>query len=66
MLLDQFHEVVGEERMNVPEARGMTFYQIVTLASIVEHEAVARRGTAADRRRLPEPARRAARRRRRS
>jgi len=40
MLLDRFAEVVGEERMNVPESRHMTFYQIVTLASIVEHEAV--------------------------
>ena len=39
MLLDQFLAVVGEERMNVPDSRGMTFYQIVTLASIVEHEA---------------------------
>ena len=39
MLLDRFAEVVGEERMNVPAARHMTFYQIVTLASIVEHEA---------------------------
>ena len=26
--------------MNVPESRGLTFYQVVTLASIVEHEAV--------------------------
>jgi UPF0755 protein len=39
-LLDRFHEEVGEERMDVPDARGMTFYEIVTLASIVEHEAV--------------------------
>ena len=39
MLLDQFLVVVGEERMNVPASRGMTFYEIVTLASIVEHEA---------------------------
>ena len=39
MLLDQFLEVVGEERMDVPASRGMTFYEIVTLASIVEHEA---------------------------
>lgn len=38
MLLDKFHETVGEERMNVPESRGLTFYQVVTLASIVEHE----------------------------
>jgi UPF0755 protein len=40
LLLDRFHEVVGDELMNVPKERGMTFYQIVTLASIVEHEAV--------------------------
>ncbi len=39
MLLDQFVNVVGEERMDVPETRGMSFYEIVTLASIVEHEA---------------------------
>ncbi|HEX5149558.1 MAG TPA: endolytic transglycosylase MltG [Candidatus Limnocylindrales bacterium] len=39
-LLDNFFAKVGEERMNVPEARGMTFYEIVTLASIVEHEAI--------------------------
>jgi len=40
LLLNRFHEVVGDDRMNVPEARGMNFYQIVTLASIVEHEAI--------------------------
>jgi UPF0755 protein len=39
MLLDRFAEVVGPDRMDVPKNRGMTFYQIVTLASIVEHEA---------------------------
>jgi UPF0755 protein len=39
-LLDNFYKKVGEARINVPAARGMTFYQIVTLASIVEHEAV--------------------------
>jgi len=38
-LLDRFLEVVGEERMDVPRSRGMSFYEIVTLASIVEHEA---------------------------
>jgi UPF0755 protein len=38
-LLDRFLAVVGEDRMNVPEARGLNFYQVVTLASIVEHEA---------------------------
>jgi UPF0755 protein len=40
LLLDRFEEVVTTERMTVPEARGMTFYEIVTLASIVEHEAI--------------------------
>ena len=39
MLLDRFLEVVGEDRMDVPADRHMTFYQVVTLASIVEHEA---------------------------
>jgi UPF0755 protein len=39
-LLDNFYAKVGEARMSVPESRGMTFYQIVTLASIVEHEAI--------------------------
>ena len=40
MLLDRFVAVVGEERMNVPAERKLNFYQIVTLASIVEHEAI--------------------------
>jgi UPF0755 protein len=39
MLLDRFAQVVGPDRMNVPGSRHMTFYQVVTLASIVEHEA---------------------------
>ncbi len=39
LLLDRFYEAVGEERINVPDARGMSFYEVVTLASIVEHEA---------------------------
>ena len=39
MLLDRFAEVVGTQRMDVPASRHMTFYQVVTLASIVEHEA---------------------------
>jgi UPF0755 protein len=39
MELDKFLAVVGEQRMTVPNGRGMTFFQIVTLASIVEHEA---------------------------
>ena len=40
MLLDRFHEVVGDDRMKVPADRGLNFYQVVTLASIVEHEAI--------------------------
>lgn len=40
LLLDRFEEVVTAERMNVPDERGLTFYEIVTLASIVEHEAI--------------------------
>lgn len=40
LLLNRFEEVVGAERMAVPEERGLTFYEIVTLASIVEHEAI--------------------------
>jgi UPF0755 protein len=39
MLLDRFYETVGADRMNVAKARGLTFYQIVSLASIVEQEA---------------------------
>jgi UPF0755 protein len=38
MLLTKFLDAVGTERMNVPAERGMNFYQIVTLASIVQHE----------------------------
>jgi UPF0755 protein len=38
MLLDKFYEAVTPARMNVPAVRKMTFYQIVTLASIVQHE----------------------------
>ena len=40
MMLDTFIDRVGEERLKVPEKRGLTFYQILTLASIVEREAV--------------------------
>lgn len=40
LLLNRFQAVVGEERMDVPESRDMTFYEIVILASIVEHEAI--------------------------
>ncbi len=40
VLLNRFHEKVGDARMAVPEDRGLSFYEIVTLASIVEHEAI--------------------------
>ena len=39
LMLDKFAANVGPERMAVPVARGMTFYQVLTLASIVEREA---------------------------
>jgi UPF0755 protein len=38
-MLDGFHAAMGD-RMNVPASRGMTFYQVLSLASLVEHEAV--------------------------
>jgi UPF0755 protein len=38
MELDKFLASVGQERMTVPASRGMNFYQILTLASIVQHE----------------------------
>lgn len=40
MMLDKFYNAVGEARLNVPESRGLTFYQVIALASIVEREAV--------------------------
>ena len=40
MMLDKFHDAVGDARLAVPETRGLTFYQILALASIVEREAV--------------------------
>ncbi|MBI2776195.1 MAG: endolytic transglycosylase MltG [Chloroflexi bacterium] len=40
MMLDKFYTAVGEARMTVPESRGLTFYQVLSLASIVEREAV--------------------------
>lgn len=39
-MLDTFYRQVGPDRMVVPSSRGMTFYQVMTLASIVEREAV--------------------------
>src|SRR5437870_5088526 len=40
MMLDAFYRQIGPDRMTVPKARGMTFYQVLTLASLVEKEAV--------------------------
>lgn len=39
MMLDAFHERVGA-LLAVPETRGLSFYQVLVLASIVEREAV--------------------------
>jgi UPF0755 protein len=39
-MLDTFYEQVGPDRMNVAKARGLSFYQVMTLASLVEKEAV--------------------------
>ena len=40
LMLDGFVANVGEDRLNVPKDRGLDFYQVLTLASIVEREAV--------------------------
>jgi UPF0755 protein len=40
LMLDKFIATVGEERLAVPEERGLTFFEVLTLASIVEREAV--------------------------
>jgi UPF0755 protein len=40
MLLDQFIGVVGQDRLAVAEERGLTFHEVLSLASIVEREAV--------------------------
>ena len=39
LMLDNFHNAI-EGRMDVPAARGMTFYQVLSLASMVEHEVI--------------------------
>jgi UPF0755 protein len=39
-MLDGFHTAVGEPKMKVPAERGLSFYQVLALASIVEREAV--------------------------
>lgn len=40
MMLDAFYERVGPERLAVAETRGLTFHQVLALASIVDREAV--------------------------
>ncbi|MCU0505343.1 MAG: endolytic transglycosylase MltG [Chloroflexi bacterium] len=38
-MLDRFYAEVGVDRMAVPKERGLSFYEVLTLASIVEIEA---------------------------
>ena len=38
-MLDNFHAQIGD-RLDVPAARGLSFYEVLTLASLVEHEAL--------------------------
>lgn len=38
MELDKFYSAIGQDRMKVAKSRGMNFYQILSLASIVQHE----------------------------
>ena len=40
LMLDKFIANVGEARLAVPKERGLNLYQVLTLASIVEREAV--------------------------
>ncbi len=40
MMLDAFYKRVGPDRLDVPESRKLTFHEVLTLASIVEREAV--------------------------
>jgi UPF0755 protein len=40
LMLDKFAANVGEDRLDVPGDRNLTFYQVMALASIVEREAV--------------------------
>lgn len=39
-MLDGFIKAVGEERLDVPADRELSFYEVLTLASVVEREAV--------------------------
>jgi len=41
LMLDKFAANVGPERMAVAKSRGLSFYQVLTMASIVEREAQA-------------------------
>ncbi len=38
-MLDTFYTTVGPERLDVPKARGLSFHEVLTLASLVEREA---------------------------
>lgn len=38
MELDKFYSAIGPDRMNVPKSRGLNFYQVLSLASIIQHE----------------------------
>jgi UPF0755 protein len=38
-MLDAFHTNVGPDRLKVAKSRGMSFYEVLTLASVVEREA---------------------------
>jgi UPF0755 protein len=40
MMLKAFYDNVGPDRLAVPEKRGLSFFEVLTLASIVEREAV--------------------------
>jgi UPF0755 protein len=39
-MLDRFYADVGPDRLKVPKARGLSFHEVLKLASIVEREAV--------------------------
>jgi len=39
LMLDNFYKNVGADRLDVPASRGLSFYQVLTLASLVEREA---------------------------
>jgi UPF0755 protein len=39
LMLDGFIAAVGDAKLTVPQDRGLTFYEVLTLASIVEREA---------------------------